>query len=131
MARKNRFVAPETRKINLGESGDWIEIKKELNVGDDRAYRSAGLKRLTGSPGSSAAAVDVDWTELALARVTVYLLDWSFENADGKRVDLSPSAIRNLDPATFEEVDTAIVEHIKEMTDAKKATGGEPTPPSQ
>ena len=126
---RNRFVAPETRKITLPD-GEWIEIKKLLNVGEDRRYRSAGLKRLTGSPGSAATAVDVDWAELALARVTAYLVDWSFRDGNGKTVDLTPAAIQNLSTDDFEEIDNAIQAHIKEVEDEKKVSGGKSTPPS-
>jgi hypothetical protein len=127
--KRNRFVAPETCKLELSD-GDWIEIKKQLSVGDDRRYRSAGLKRLTGAPGSNAASVDVDWAELALARVTTYLIDWSFTDANGKSINVSPQAIQELQPDDFEEIDAVIVKHIEEMTAEKKANAGSPTPAS-
>lgn len=124
---RNRFVKPDTRRIELSD-GDWIEIKKQLNVGEDRRYRAAGLKRLTGSPGSNAAAIDVDWGELALARVITYVVDWSFKDGNDKTVTVTPAAIQNLEPADFEEIDNAIQDHIKEMEEVKKANAGSPTP---
>jgi hypothetical protein len=124
-----RFVAPDVRRITLAD-GDWIEIKKQLNVGEDRRYRAAGLKRLTGAPGSASASVDVDWAELALARVTTYLVDWSFKDGNGKSLPYTSASVPNLSPESFEEIDQAIVGHIEEMADAKKASGGSPTPPS-
>lgn len=118
-----RFVRPDTVRLTL-KNGDWIEVKKELTVGEDRRFRAAGLKRLSGSPGSQSASVDVDWEAMALARVEAYLTDWSAKDANGKDVSVTPSAIRNLASEDFEEIDQAIQTHIEAMADEKKVTAG-------
>lgn len=115
-----RFVRPESVKLDL-KDGEWVEVKKALTVGEDRRFRSAGLKRLSGAGGGAGAAtVDIDWEEMALARVETYLLDWSAKDEKGKSVPVSAAAIRNLDPRDFEEIDQAIQAHIAREADEKK-----------
>lgn len=126
-----RFVKPQTRQIKLaGDDNEWIEVKRDLNVWEDKRYRSAGFKRVSGAAagGGKDAAVDVDWTELALARVETYLVDWNLRDDTGKSVPFSATAMRNLSPEAFEEIDAAIVKHVEEMAEEKKVSSGGTTP---
>lgn len=116
-----RFVSPETVRIDLG-NGDWIEVKKELTVGEEMRFRSAGLQKANGK-----AEVDIDWTAMAFARVEAYLVDWSARGKDDKPVKVERSAIEALDSESFAAIDTAIQAHMAAVAAAKKAPSMTPT----
>lgn len=101
------FVKPETVRIQLNGSGNWIDIKKELTVAEDEWLTTAGYRRMGGE-------VIVDWVMLRLARVIVYLTDWS------DKTPISEQAIRNLTRASFDEIDAAIRAHLTAAEQEKK-----------
>lgn len=105
-----RFVSPETVRIDLG-SGDWIEVKKELTVGEDFAYRTAGMGRRKGED-----AVEIDWSERALARVLAYLVAWS------EKPKISRASISSLASEDFMRIDGAILGHMTAMESEKNAS---------
>lgn len=113
-----RFVAPETVRIDLAD-GDWIEVKKELGVGEDRRYRTAGVKRANAKE-----EVEIDWTAMALARVQTYLVDWSARDAKDKPVPVTRQAIEALAVEDFEAIDAAIQAHIAATSEEKKRQSG-------
>lgn len=129
-----RFVTPEVVRIDLknGPNGEknWISVKKELTIGEEKRFRSAGLTGMKpGDKGESQIAVD--WGALAIGRVTTYLVDWSATNEiKGKKVSVpvTREAIEALDQADFDEIDEAIQAHIAKVAEEKKATAGERQP---
>jgi len=127
-----RFVQPETVRLDLHDGTSWIEVKRELTVGEDRRYRSAGLRRMSQPNGET--SVEVDWTAMALARVEAYLVDWSATKPDGKGkeqpVPVTRAAIEALASEDFDEIDAAINAHIEAIAREKKAKTGSdlPTP---
>lgn len=114
-----RFVAPETVRIDL-DGGDWIEVKKELSVGEERQYRTAGFKRTN----ALSKEIDVDWSAMALARVEAYLVGWSATDDKGKPVPVSARAIAGLSVEDFEAIDAAVQKHQESMAQEKKAPSG-------
>lgn len=117
-----RFVQPDVVRIQLGD-GDWIEVKKELSVGEEKRYRSAGMQRVSQEAGRS--EIGVNWSAMAFARVEMYLTDWSAAYGEkGKAVPLSPTAIQSLSVEDFDRIDDAIQKHIAAMDQEKKAMTG-------
>jgi hypothetical protein len=66
---------------------------------------------------------------MPFAKAVIYLVSWSFHNAKGpvkledeqkKRL----AQLRALEPASWVEIEGAIEQHEKEVTDAKKPQGG-------
>jgi hypothetical protein len=106
---RNRFVEPRTVRLPLTD-GDWIEVKDELTVGETKTYEASGL----GAGGA------IDWPTYYIARVCVYLQDWSLRDAQDKPVDVSREAVSALDTDTFTEIENAISAHRKAKADAKK-----------
>lgn len=111
---RNRFVVPETVKLPLSE-GDWIEVKRELNVGERKQLEAAGVKHNMFTPP------EVNWAEYHIARVGIWLTDWSFRDVNDKPKPLSLDAVKSLDEETFEEIQKALDEHIRRLEEAKKA----------
>jgi len=128
-----RFVSPETVRITLadGPNGDknWIDVKKDLTAGEEKRYRSAGLRRMTPrADANSSSEIDIDWLAMALARVEAYLVDWSAKKPDGKDLPVTRQAIEALETTDFDEIDTAIQKHMDQRLEEKKQTNGSPAP---
>jgi len=115
-----RFVVPEIVRLPLSE-GDWIDVKKTLNVGEQKRLEATGIAR------SAAAPLMLDWSEYNIGRAAVWLTDWSFKDEDGKDVRLTEAAIRSLDVESFEEIQNALTAHVKGIEEAKKAKASTPT----
>lgn len=122
-----RFVSPETARIHLKNGSDWIDVKKELTVGEDKKYRTSGFKRVAqgDSDTGSSPEIAIDFSQMALARVEAYLVDWSDKRAidtDSKK----RAAIEALAVDDFEEIDQAIQAHIEKSLQEKKAKKEQP-----
>ena len=90
MKKSNRFVMPDVVRLDIS-GGDWIEVKRRLNVAERRSITSRA----------------------EFAKVDAWVLDWSFVGADEKPVKFSAEAVRALDPASFAEIIDAIDAHEK------------------
>lgn len=128
-----RFVTPEVERIALKDDANgqpqWIDVKRELTVGEEKRYRSAGFKQMSTAQGggeSSGPAIDVDWARLAIARVEAYLVDWSATRVDkaGKvvQVPVTRANIEGLAQEDFNEIDDAIQAYVARVAESKKAT---------
>lgn len=122
---RNRFVLPEVVRIPLSE-GDWIEVKKDLNTGDQKLLESVGMMYVKLPDGTVTG--QVDWEVYELRRAMIFLKDWSFRDEQDKPVALktkegliSIDALRALDVPSFAEVNAAILKHVVERTKEKKA----------
>jgi hypothetical protein len=116
---RNRFVQPETIRLDLSD-GDYIIIKKELNAGEQRRVFSGFVK-----DARSGEAWVVDPEKVGLTKMLGYLISWSFVDADGKPVDVSESAIKGLDMASFKEVKDAIDAHDEQIEKDRAARKNE------
>lgn len=103
-----RMRRPETVRIELTR-GDWIVVKKHLTAGEQRAM-FAGMMREDGE--------SIDRVKVGLSRILVYLLDWSFEDFDGKPLvirdqpeSVVASILNAIDADAFSEVLKAIEAH--------------------
>ena len=114
-----RFVVPELVKIDL-PGGDWIEVKKELTVGEEKRYRTAALRR-TYNVGKGDEELQIDWGLMAFARVEAYVVNWSASQP------FSRSALEALASEDFEAIDDAVQAHIAARTEEKKARSTTPT----
>jgi len=109
-----RFVVPEVKRLHLKNGVDWIDVKKELSVGEERKYRTRGMKSMVGVIGDGDPAVDIDWQLMSLSRVEAYVVDWS----DKQKV--SRESIEALASEDFDEIDELVKQHIAEMEALKK-----------
>lgn len=120
------FVTPEIHRIELDE-GQWIEIKKQLNVGESRRLATAGFKNIKTrtedqrGPGTDEMPeVGIDWPRMSMARVKTYLIDWSICDENDKRVKVTEGAIEALDPDKFTIIDEAIDKYLDSVEEEKK-----------
>lgn len=106
---RNRFVQPDIVRLNLSD-GDFIDIKKELNVGEQRRIFSRFVK-----DARSGEAWAVDPEQVGMTKIVEYLLGWSFTDAAGKPVEISEESIKGLDVDSFREIKDAIDAHEKQI----------------
>lgn len=107
-----RFVRPDTIKLELSD-GDWIVVKKSLTFGESQKLSGAGLTGLKN--GFASQEVGLDWEAFQIARIEIWLVEWSFCDENDKSVPVSRSSISNLDPETAAEVQKAIEEHVEAL----------------
>jgi hypothetical protein len=120
--RRSRFVDPgATVTLPLSE-GDWIKVKVELMHGEHTQLTTAGLGSEI-SPGSDK-GVGIDWNKYALARKFTWLVDWSFEDAQGRPVPVSWDTIAALRQEDAEEIDAALDAYIGTLEAEKNARLG-------
>lgn len=115
---RNRTVEATSDRIEISD-GDWIKVKHELNVGDQKRLEACGL----GAPMFIGGQVirPIDWEIHDLQRALIWLTDWSISGPDGKTLELSFETLRVLDVDTFDEINKAIIKHRMEEAESKKA----------
>lgn len=118
----SRFVKPIVKRLMFADRKDFIEVKQELSIGDQRRLEAAGMKRVQRKQpnGLYTTELEVDWETFSLARAEVWLTGWSLTNEQQEPVSLTYSAIKALTPETFAEIEDLISGHILAMDQEKK-----------
>lgn len=125
MAR-NRFPAPMVERLPLSE-GDWIEVKRDLTVGEEKDISLLAMRELSQTDGT--VKFSLDYQLMPFAKAVIYLVSWSFHNAKGpvkleedqrKRL----SQLRALDRETWDEIDAAMTRHEEAVVAQKKSSIG-------
>jgi hypothetical protein len=111
---RNRFVKPRTVTLSLSD-GDWIEIKKELNAGEERRIFGRLVKEMRAGEKAM-----IDPEQIGLTKLAEYIVAWSFTNETGKPVEVSESAMNALDADSYVELVQAI-DKYEESQEAEKA----------
>ena len=124
MARRNRFVSADTVRLDLSD-GDWIEVKAQLTYAETVELQAAGVGD-TLKDGD----LKMDWVLYKMARINTWVIDWSFEDANEKRVPCTPQAVATLDPDTADEIDRALDAYLERQAEAKKEKAGALLPAS-
>lgn len=128
-----RYRNPEEVKLEISQ-GDWLLVKKHLTAGEQRRM----FKRMMNATG-------IEPVNVGLSKMVSYLLDWSIDDAKGKRVVLEnqddeakAAILDNLPAEDFKEILQAIEAHEKaqdakrtaEKNDPDGATPSSPISPS-
>lgn len=123
MGKTSRFQKPEVERIQLSDGEDWIEIKKDLNTGDQKKLEAAGLKPPTVVDGKIISPVD--WETYEVLRAAIFLTAWSFTDLEDRPTKPTPATLCALTTESFEEVNHTIFNFVmnraKEKAAAKEA----------
>lgn len=119
--KRSRFASGAAVRLPLSE-GDWVLVRAELTYGQQRRLAAAGV---TGVPEALAAQgqgqrLSMDLAAFDIERLCTWVMDWSFVDDDGVRVEVSREAIEALQPEAAAEIQTALDAHV-EALEAKKA----------
>lgn len=107
-----RFVTPDTVKLTLSD-GDWIEVKRQLTVGEERK----AFQAIVGEVKDGWRRPNVEM--VGVAEVEAYLVDWSFRDGHDKPVPLSRDAILQLDSESYNEIEAALQKHVADEQAAR------------
>lgn len=93
MTRGNRsyFASEETVTVNL-DDGIWVELKKELDYGEESELEGAAIKAGLNPDGS--AKMEFSLKQQRQLMLALYLVDWNLPGANGKVVALPESLAR-------------------------------------
>ncbi len=122
------FVAPaEVRLPLFGDDTYYITVKQELNAWEGKRLAASAMTRLT-NPEKSGLGYEVDLAAAAFEKVLLYLIDWNLTGPDGAVVGIQTpakkaDALRNLDSATFTEIERVIDAHVLSTREKKRMTG--------
>ncbi|HAM41641.1 MAG TPA: hypothetical protein DCP69_09980 [Candidatus Omnitrophica bacterium] len=106
-ATKDEVAMLPALTANLAEAevdGAFIDVKKELNAGEQRAVFAGMTKDVHAGDVRFA----LDPAQVGLTKLVAYIVGWSFVDAAGAPVPVSEGAINGLDTETFAELIAAI-----------------------
>lgn len=116
-----RFVQPDIVRLPLSD-GDWIDVKKQLNAGEQRRIFGRLVKAM-----HIGEKTEVDPEQVGKTKLIEYIVGWSFVNAAGGPEPFSEDALENLDVDTFGEIVKAVDDHEetqeRKRLDAKNGQG--------
>lgn len=112
MGKRCRFVKPEKVRIGLSQD-DWIEVRKKLSVGEQRAAVTSFVGVYTRDGGRTP-----NLETLGMGQTLAYLIAWSLHDDEDRPVDISLDSLKALDPRDYAEIEAAINKHI-EAVDAE------------
>ncbi len=125
---RSKFVQPEVLRLNLTD-GEWIDVKKELNVGEARAAHGRLYK-----PMHFGERAEIDPEQVGLAKTVAYIVGWSLTNSDGKPEPFSEEALLSLSVDVYQEIEKAVDAHETKQDaerEARKNATGEPMKSSE
>ena len=112
-----RVRRPATDRLELTD-GDYLIVKQDLNAGEYRDLMRASAKPVTITGTGAAPSFEIDPVAAGLAMVVAYLLDWSFTDADGRKIPIADqpaavvkAALDHIDSDAYMEVQKAIQDH--------------------
>lgn len=114
------FVVPETKRLAL-PGGQFIDVKKRLTYGEDRAAHAAIIKEMRQD-----GRITPDMEMIELAQVAAYLVDWSLADGSGTPVEIDTeakkiAALQALAPEKFALIKEAIDAHVDAAEKARSA----------
>lgn len=117
-----RVVEQKTRRVQISD-GDWLEVKEDLNTGEQKRLEAAGIKPPIMLAGRIISPID--WEVHDIERALIFLTAWSLRNLDDKPLALDMDGLRSIDPESFDEINKAILKHVAdraiEKNEQKKA----------
>lgn len=136
---ESAFAATTIKRLDLTGpwEGEWVDVKEHLGVVDQKRIDGAGFTSLRQTEGNAQEAeAGLDLGRLFMTRLKVYIVAWSFTDAQGAVVPVTASAIDTLKPECADEINDRLSEWRKEVAAAKGAnptkprSGGTPSSPS-
>jgi anti-sigma-K factor RskA len=107
---RNRFVVPAVTTITLSD-GDWIQVKNQLTVGEERAAFQQIIGEINQTTGWRKPNIALQ----GIAEIAAYLVAWSFRDPEGQPIPPDVATIQLLDVDSYRELEAAVETHIKTM----------------
>lgn len=110
-----RVVSVETERVPLSD-GDWVVLKKQLNVGEHRQILKAAQTIRDGHEPT------LDYLAYRFHTVLAYIAAWSLSDATGEILPITPTGLDLVDMETYDELREAVEAHESASADTKKKT---------
>jgi hypothetical protein len=121
--RQDKLDNLTAKIVEAERDGDYIDVKKSLNAGEQRRIFSRMMNEIT--PGEK---FTLKPDEVGKTKIIEYLVGWSFVDTEGKPVPVSEAAIDNLDTETYADMTAAIDWHesalVTQREDERKYHNG-------
>jgi hypothetical protein len=102
---RSRFVIPDVVRVPLSD-GDWIDVKRELNAGEQRRVFTSLVKTMQAGEKP-----ELNPEQVGKTKLLEYIIGWSLCDANGKPVPFTPTALDAVDPETYTEITKAVDAH--------------------
>jgi len=112
MGQVCHLVPPDVVRLELS-GGDFLDVKRELNYGEQRKMQTAGLKR-----DGVDYVRDLEREEIVV--ILAYVLGWSFVDFAGAPLPFSEATITGLGFDKVREIVRALNAHVT-AEDARRA----------
>jgi len=125
---RTRFVIPSVTTLTLSD-GDWIQVKNQLTVGEERAAFQQIIGEINQQTGWRKPNIALQ----GIAEIAAYLVAWSFRDPEGNPIPPDVATIQLLDVDSYRELEAAVEGHIRKMEAERAAakngstTGSEST----
>lgn len=107
-------VSPDTVRKDLTYEGTpfWVELKKELTVGEEKRLYSSGFRSVTRGQNRNDADIElnVNYDVVVFTKVHVWLADWSLSE-NGKKLPLTLDTLRAMRGPVFDLLEKTVDEH--------------------
>lgn len=105
-----RLVSANTTRLDIGDDGDWIEVKEDLSRRDfNRIISTLPVNR----DGLNTDEIDLDTaTSFAEALFDVFVEDWSVTDSDSNKVKANVANYQLLDRASSQLIDAQLSEYF-------------------
>lgn len=108
-----RFVRPESVRLFISD-GDWLDVKKELNAGEQHRVFTRLVKTFTAGHQP-----ELNPEQVGKTQALEYIVDWSLCDEKEHRVAFSAEALDAIDPGTYQEIIAAVEKHHEAAEQAR------------
>lgn len=126
-------VTPETTKRDGVWRGEpfWVRLKTQLTAGEQLRMQTSAFTRyniparvLSGAEEAPLGKVDVDFSALSLGRILAYVVEWSLEDDQRRRLPIGRATVEALHPEFVDVLNGLINEHECAQAEEKKVQPG-------
>ncbi|MFH1602532.1 MAG: hypothetical protein ABIH03_01330 [Pseudomonadota bacterium] len=120
----SRFVNREASDLITLGNGDTVQVRQALSAREDALLRR-NLFRWEFADGNVRIA-DSEWYLQHIEVCKAYVLDWSFADDQGRKLDYRPELIDDLDADTVQEI-AAGIDGLQAQRRVERTKKGLPT----
>lgn len=130
MSRNRGVDKSLTDTVSLSD-GYWIEVRRQLTVGEERTIARLSAKsyeRVDGGGGEGRFRVEYDFLRQGIARAATYIIAWNLIGPKGAipwlvnlPLEKRMAILEDLDSDTMTEIEEAITTHANAQQEARDA----------
>ena len=117
-------VTPESVRYELtwGEHTFWVDVKKELNAGEEKKLIAMGLRSWTQRGDEM--ELNTSFDAAVIGKVWLWVADWSLTDDKGQKLPRNFDTVKALNTEVFGIIERQVDEHAKAVEAKKAQTSG-------